>query len=116
MKNVFLNVFFLGFSIILFSQSAPKVGDVLVINEPNSQNYNHIKFPRLNILAKRGKVANYKSVIGSHVVIKEVIKTDDDTFKVVLKKKDGAAFFGYLKTVKANYNRAIDSKEFAPIN
>jgi len=111
MKKLFFSLLFLGFCFTATAQSTPNVGDELVIKEATT--YNHVKFPKLNILTKRGKVANYKSVSGNTVVIDEVITKDDGTTYVILKKKDGTKFFGYKRTVKANYTKAIDTGELA---
>lgn len=96
-------------------QKAPKKGDVLVVNHQSGQKYNHIDFPRLNFIVKRGGLANYKSVHGIHVIVKEVVETDGNTH-VILERKDGKKFFGFLKDVKANYTKSINSKEFLPYN
>lgn len=114
MKNLFFTLFFFGFCFLATAQSQPNIGDELVIKEPTSITYKYVKFPRLNILAKRGKVANYKSVYGNTVVVKEVMTKDDGTTLVVLEKKDGSKFFGYLKSVKANYAKSIESGEIVP--
>ena len=39
---------------------------------------------------------------------------EDCTIHVVLERKDGTKFFGYLKSVKANYNKSIEAGEIAP--
>lgn len=74
-----------------------------------------MKFASLNILATRGKVANYKNVIDDTVVVKD-IKQKDETTLVVLEKKDSSKFFGYLKNVKSNYSKSIEKIEFNTVN
>ena len=59
-----------------FKQNDPKIGDVLVINPTSNIKYNHIDFPQLNIVAKRGNIANYKSVHGKRVIIKEIMNSN----------------------------------------
>lgn len=98
------------------NQNEPKVGDVLVINPTSNSKYNHISFPKLNFIAKRGKVANYKSVHGNHVVVKEVLTKSNGNTYVVLEKKDNSKFFGYLKEVKANYQKSLDAGEISVAN
>ncbi|MGE5944481.1 MAG: hypothetical protein ACM31G_09100 [Flavobacteriales bacterium] len=98
------------------NQNEPKVGDVLVINPTSNIKYNHISFPKLNFIAKRGKVANYKSVHGNHVVVKEVITKSNGNTYVVLEKKDNSKFFGYLKNVKANYDKSLNAGEISIVN
>ena len=111
MKNLFLVTLFFGCFSLAFGQNEPKVGDELTIKAPSSQLYNHIDFPRLNILVKRGSLPNYKSVYGNDVVVDEVKTKKDGTVYVVLKKKDGSNFFGFLPKVKANYAKALESNE-----
>ena len=109
MKKLFFILLFSGFCFLGFSQSEPKVGDELIINEAIS--YNYVQFPKLNILVKRGKLANYKSVYGDTVVIDDVIKKDSGSTYVILKKKDGSQFFGFLSKVKAKIDKALAAKE-----
>ncbi len=111
MKNIILVALFFGCFNLAFAQTQPKVGDELTIKAPSSQMYNHIDFPRLNILVKRGSLPNYKSVYGNAVAVEEVITNKDGSIDVILKKKDGSKFFGFLRIVKANYAKAIEAKE-----
>lgn len=117
MKKICL-LFFLAFGVSfannnpLAKQNSPQVGDVLVIN-PSGSKYNHISFPKLNIIAKRGKVANYKSVHGNEVVVKEVITKNNGNTYVVLEKKDNTPFFGFLNEVKANYEKSLHAGEIS---
>ncbi|MEN3322121.1 hypothetical protein VP395_00140 [Mariniflexile soesokkakense] len=92
-------------------QNEPKVGDVLVINSTSNSKYNHIEFPQLNIIAKKGNVANYKSVHGKRVVIKEIVNHEGGNTKVLIENEDNTIFFGFVRQVKANYTKAIASGE-----
>jgi hypothetical protein len=113
MKKLFFTLIFFGFCFMLSAQTEPKVGDELIVKEPYAQTYNYVKFPKLNILNKRGKVANYKSVYGATVVVDKVITNDDGTVDVMLKQKDGSKFFGLKTRVKADYAKAIEAGELA---
>ena len=113
MRKLLFALLFFGFTISVSAQKTPEIGDALIINEPYAQTFKYVKFPKLNILAKRGKVANYKSVYNNHVIVDEVITKDDGSTYVILKKKDGSKFFGFLSKVKANYTKAIAAKEIA---
>lgn len=116
MKKFFLTLLFLSFYSLIYAQEKPEIGDELVINTPTGSKYNHIDFPKLNFLVKKGKPANYKNVYGNKVVIEEVINKDNNgNTYVVLKKKNGEKFFGYLSEVKANYNRSIRSGELSTV-
>jgi len=77
MKKLLITLSFIIVSFLCFAQNQPKVGDVLIVKEQSGQFYNHISFPKLNTLVKRGKIASYKSVYNSKVVIEEVIVKDN---------------------------------------
>jgi len=111
MKKLFFTLFFFGYCFMVSAQSEPKVGDELIIKAPLSQSYHYIKFPKPNILIKRGTVTRYKSVYGNEVVINDVMTKANGEVHVELKKKDGSKFFGFLSKVKANYTKAIEAEE-----
>ncbi|MEW4925613.1 hypothetical protein [Algibacter sp. 2305UL17-15] len=92
----------------------PEIGDVLMVNAPDGTTYNHVFFPRLNFLVKRGKVANYKSVYGKKVVVKDVFEKNGATY-VMLTPKNGEKFFGHVSKVKANYSKSINSGELSKV-
>ncbi|WP_299101538.1 hypothetical protein [uncultured Winogradskyella sp.] len=111
MKKLFFAFLFFGICFLANANNQPKVGDELIIKNPTSQAYSHIYFPKPNILIKRGTVTGYKSVKNNVVIVKEVITENDGDLKVVLTKKDGSKFFGYLSNVKANYKKALEANE-----
>tara|TARA_R110000868_G_scaffold410962_3_gene701121 strand:+ start:12988 stop:13338 length:351 start_codon:yes stop_codon:yes gene_type:complete len=113
MRNLFFILVFFSFSFLASGQSQPQVGDEFIIKKPNAQTYKYVKFPRLNILIKRGKVGNYKSVYGNKVVVDNIISKDNGTTYVILKKKDDSKFFGFLNNVKANYSKSLEVGEIA---
>jgi ribosomal protein S4E len=119
MKKIilFLGLLFSGFVLasngLQMQSNNPKVGDVLIINEPTGQAYDHIKFPKLNIIIKRGGLANYKSVYGETVIVKNVMTKKDGKVFVQVESQNGKKFFGFLKTVNADYNKAIASGEMS---
>ncbi|WP_242206220.1 hypothetical protein [Aestuariivivens insulae] len=114
MKNLILTILLFVVSLTINAQDTPKVGDKFVINNPSGQHYNHIAFPKLNIISKRGKIANYKSIIGEEVIVKEVISKSNGNVYVILEKEDGSKFFGFQTKAKANYKSAISSGELSP--
>ncbi|WP_142786240.1 hypothetical protein [Changchengzhania lutea] len=93
------------------TQDLPEIGDVLIINKPSGHIFNHISFPRLNFIVKRGGLASYKTVLGNQVIVKDVIIEDNDVVYVVLERKKGKKFFGFLQHVKADYSKSLDSGE-----
>ena len=115
MKKLIIAAFLFGFYFISSAQTAPKVGDILKINEPYAQTFNHVFFPKTNFLKKRGIISRYKSVYDAMVVVSEVQEKNGDTY-VTLSKKDGTKFFNYLTEVKANYKNSIDSGELSLAN
>lgn len=115
MKKLFFTFLFFGICFLASADNQPKVGDELVVKEPTAQTYNHIKFPKPNILIKRGTVDRYKSVYDNNVLVDEVVTEKDGETHIVLKKKDGTKFFGLINKVKANYTKAIDTGELVMI-
>lgn len=113
MKKTLLLVVCLSICWFSQAQDSPKIGQLLRINDPSGQFYNHISFPQLNILVKRGKIASYKPVYGNEVVIDEVLTKGNGKTYVVLKKKDGSQFFDFISKVEASYAKALDSGELS---
>lgn len=89
----------------------PKVGDVFVINKPSGQKFDHIKFPKSNIIRKRGGLANYKNIYGKNVIVKNVKTKNDGTIFIQVELQNGNKFFGYLNTVKVDFAKAMLSGE-----
>jgi len=111
MKKLLFTLLSLGLFITGFAQNTPQIGDNLMVKSPASQSYKHIDFPKANILIKRGVVTGYKSVENEAVIIEKVNTTDNGSTSIVLKKKDGSKFFGFLNKVEANYEKAIKTGE-----
>ena len=108
---------FFSFSVSTYSsndpiiQEKPEIGDVLIVTKVNNDNYKYIKFPKRNILHKRGAIANYSKIRGAEVKITEVKENKFGRFDVKLVRTDGKKFFNKIKSVSANYFKAIDSGE-----
>ena len=92
-------------------QNEVEVGDVFEIGRPVANQYQHIDFPRPNIIIKRGGRANYKSVEGKKVVVTSVKDKKDGSTQIKLKRADGGRFFGSHSTVAANFKDAIGAGE-----
>lgn len=116
-KHLFYLIILSSFSFFSFTsnssliQEKPQIGDVLVISKNTSNNYKHIKFPKRNILHKRGAMANYNKVYGAEVVITEVKENKHGRIDVKLVRTDGKKFFNKIKSVTAIYHKAIESGE-----
>ena len=108
---VFALCAFMTFGQSSMSQSDIEVGTELVIGKAENSTYQHIHFPKANIIIKRGGIANYKSVHGNKVVVTAVDEKEDGTVQITIKRKDGRAFFGTHKTVKANADKAMKNGE-----
>ena len=89
----------------------PEVGDVLIIQQTETGDYNAVKFPKKNILHKRTGLSNYSRVEGMKVEIVEVTENSNGETMVRLKPIQKNKFFRYWKTVNANYQKAIENKE-----
>lgn len=124
MKNILSIMLFLAFTSVFATnetenvnnQNYPQVGDVLIIGESNTYKYNHIDFPRLNMIVKRGGIASYKTVYGNEVVVKAVEEKPDGTTEITIERKNGKKFFRHLKSVKADFGKAIESGELVVKN
>ncbi|WP_147676221.1 hypothetical protein [Algibacter pacificus] len=115
MKKVFLTACLSIFCFALHANKNPEIGDQFIVNSPTGQSYKYVKFPKLNFLVKKGKLANYKNVKGNKVVVSHVETCDKGHTYVTLKKQDGSKFFGYLQSVKANYTKSLKSGELSAI-
>ncbi|WP_179317608.1 hypothetical protein [Winogradskyella undariae] len=111
MKKLFFTLLCFGIFLTVSANNTPKVGDILTVKTPSTESFKHIDFPKKNILIKRGVVTRYKSVDNEAVIIEKVSTTDNGSTSVILKKKDGTKFFGFLNKVEANYEKAINAGE-----
>ncbi|WP_225035662.1 hypothetical protein [Winogradskyella sp. SM1960] len=111
MKKLLFTLLCFTFFLTASAHNEPKVGDVLTVNTPSAEGFNHIDFPKANILIKRGVVTQYKSINNNDVVVSNVTTDNNGSTTVILKKKDGTKFFGFLNKVKADYTKAISAGE-----
>ncbi|ALM08741.1 hypothetical protein SB49_13670 [Sediminicola sp. YIK13] len=82
-------------------------GSIYKISEPTGHTYKHIDFPRRNIIIKRGAIANYNSLVGMDIVVKELIMNADGSTTAIIARKDGRPFFRFYPTVEANLEKAL---------
>ncbi len=110
-------VLFFAFSVLAYYsidpiiQDKPEIGDILIISKIKNDNYKFIKFPKPNILHKRGAIADYSKIYGAEVVITEVKENKFGRLDVKLVRTDEKKFFNKIKSVSANYFKAIDFGE-----
>jgi hypothetical protein len=96
----------------IFSENTvPKVGDVVVVNSPSSEHFQHIYFPEPDAIQKKTGSLNYKQVFGIEARITKVESRGNGVFVVTLKPLYEKKFFGHWRTVQANYSQAMDSGE-----
>ena len=69
MKKLLFTLLFFGLCFSTQANNDPKVGDELFIKAPVAQTYNHIKFPKPNILIKKARKQNYR-VVGDKILFK----------------------------------------------
>tara|TARA_R110002073_G_scaffold72537_1_gene177272 strand:+ start:260730 stop:261089 length:360 start_codon:yes stop_codon:yes gene_type:complete len=106
-------VAFFGLVYTLNAQARPTevaVGTVLKIGKTASNSFQHIKFPKANIIIKRGGIANFNQMAGTEVVVHEV-KQHKERIVVTVKRKDGQRFFGSHHSVTAHLEAALQSGE-----
>ncbi|SDL69314.1 hypothetical protein [Kriegella aquimaris] len=90
-----------------------KEGSVLVLGEPSVNGYEHIDFPRKNIILKRGAVANFNNLAGEKVVVKNI---GTDNLTALLERLDGRPFFRFYPKVSSDIETALAKGELKYIN
>ena len=94
---------------MLQAQENPDIiekGTVLTLGKVAASSYQHIDFPRKNIIIKRGAIANFNNLEGRKVVVEEVSSLNGKT-TVILKRKDGRNFFRFWPTVSSDIEMAL---------
>lgn len=85
-------------------------GAVLTLGNVTASSYQHIDFPRKNIIIKRGAIADFNNLEGRKVIVEEVVSANGQT-KVTLKRKDGRNFFRFWPTVTSDIEMALAKGE-----
>ncbi|WP_149274541.1 hypothetical protein [Pareuzebyella sediminis] len=98
---------FTGLSNAQNSEDLVAKGDRIVLGSPEGQHYQHVDFPRRNIIMKRGATANFKALFNESLIVEAVATKKDGTTKVTLKREDGINFFRFYPTVEANLEKAL---------
>ncbi|WP_298320259.1 hypothetical protein [uncultured Aquimarina sp.] len=94
----------------LLSPDTIVIGDVLTLGAPSGQAYQHIFFPRLNFIIKKGGTTNFKKLQGTKVVVTDKQATEGKTH-ITIKRKDGKKFLNSIAVVKVNLEAAAGAKE-----
>ena len=88
----------------------PKVGDVLVVNKPSAEHFQHIYFPEPSEIRNKTGNVDYKVVFGMEAKITKVERNGDEVI-VILKPLYGKKFFGHWRSIRANYSLAMEAGE-----
>lgn len=114
MKNraifIKLTILLLLCPIMLLAQDV-KIGDTFTIGSPENITYEHLLFPRNNIIIKRGGIADMKLVTGLSVVVKGVSYDSSGKASVTLERADGNRFFRAFQKIEARLEDALDTGE-----
>ncbi len=73
--------------------------------------YEHIKFPKANFIMKRGRIVDYKTILGKEVVVTKVKTTKNSITKIIVKQKDSKRFFNSLPSVTIDLEKALVANE-----
>lgn len=111
-RAIFINltILLLLCPIMLLAQEA-KIGDTFTIGDPENVTYDHLLFPRKNIIIKRGGIADMKLVSGLTVVVKDLTYDANGRARVTLERVDGIRFFRAFKTIEARLEDAVNAGE-----
>lgn len=110
MRTIFIAIFlFCSINTVIGQENNSNIsqGTIYRLSEPAGHTYKHIDFPRRNIIIKRGAIANYNSLVGMELVVKELIKDTNGSTTAILVRKDGRPFFRFFPTVEANLEKAL---------
>lgn len=85
-------------------------GNELILGTVSALGFQHIDFPRKNLIIKLGAVADFKALEGEKVVVDEVFSQNGE-IKVVIKRKNGRKFFRFWPSVTASLEKALKEGE-----
>lgn len=114
MKRLTFLMLFLAFTGFLQAQeieNSVTKGDILRLGTPSGATYQHLDFPRKNIIIKRGAIADFNNLIGKQLIVENWITNEDGFTEVILRRDDGLNFFRFYPTVKANLENALAKGE-----
>lgn len=113
MKKLIFSFFLIcAFSLSLTAQNTKvETGDTFVIGEVAKDDYKYIKFPKANIVNKRGGIVNYDLLVGKTVEVTSVKEKKDGTKIATIQLVSGKRFFKSHKYVKVEIDKAIENKE-----
>ena len=112
-NSIVILAFLLSIAIMQSQQNDPLVaeGDVLTLSQPSGSDYQHIDFPKKNIIIKRGAIPNFNGLIGEKLIVEEIETDKSGKTIAVLRRKDGRNFFRFYPRVKADIAKALANGE-----
>lgn len=118
MHKVFLFVM-VFIAIPILSAQAPSTaldeGDLVTLDIPLGSEYQHLDFPRKNIIIKRGAIPNFNNLIGEKLVVARILTDKYGRTRALLKRKDGLNFFRFYPSVTADLEKALADGEIKAI-
>jgi hypothetical protein len=113
-RAFFINLMmFLLCPLFMFAQEV-EVGDIFVLGKSEGAQYEHILFPRKNIIIKRGGIADMKQMAGLQVEVTAYSYDSKGNALISLRRTDGGKFFRSFREIKARYEPAIEDGELLP--
>jgi len=94
---------------------APELGEILLLGTYDGMEYDHVHFPKLNFVLKRGGIGNWTSLPGTRVVVREKYQNSDGETFVVLERTDGLRFLKVIPSVTCSFQQALESGELRRI-
>ena len=91
-----------------------EVGDKFVVGKSEGAQYEHLLFPRKNIIIKRGGIADMKQVAGLEVEVTGLTYDSSGNALVSLRRTDGGKFFRSFAEIKARHESAVAEGELIP--
>ena len=116
MRNLLIIPIMLIFAFQVEAQNQTQsvtVGDVLVINQIENQDFKSLDLPKANFIIKKGGIANYKSLNGNKVEVTAIETNDAGETIVELKREDGKKFFRTHAKINANIDEALENGELS---
>jgi hypothetical protein len=98
-------------SFSLSAQGSVKVGDTFTIGEVAKDQYKYIKFPKANIVNKRGGVVDFNRLVGKSVEVTAIKEDKKGNTIATIKLVSGKRFFKSHMYVKVQIDDAIKNKE-----
>ncbi|WP_165748277.1 hypothetical protein [Cellulophaga sp. Z1A5H] len=114
MKTFIIFIFMAMYTLSGHSQKTTanlEEGTIVILTNINGEHYKHIDFPRKNFIIKRGALADFNSLAGTKLVIKEYKATKGTNQIALLSRQDDKPFFRFFSSVEANIEQAIESGE-----